>query len=149
MFCCLCLLAAGCSADTAFIQFAALVRADSPNDALACPAGTCTAKVDLVTELVALTPRDLAERVVGVLRAEPRTELVARSDDGLRFVFVQRSLLFRFPDTVNIAVLPIDGDKAGIAIYSRSNYGYGDFGVNRARVEGWLAILGIPTRPAP
>jgi uncharacterized protein (DUF1499 family) len=34
----------------------------------------------------------------------------------------------------------VDG-QATLAIYSRSLIGHGDFGVNRARIERWLAAL--------
>jgi uncharacterized protein (DUF1499 family) len=125
------------------VDFRALVRSGSPNDALACPAGTCTAVPDLVTSPVSMAAGPLAVQVVETLTQEPRTELVASTADGLRMVFVQRSLLFRFPDTVNIEVLPAAGGKSLLAIYSRSNYGYGDLGVNLARVQDWLAKIGV------
>lgn len=149
LVCCFCLIAAGCSADTAFIDFATFARVTTPNDALACPVGFCAAKADLITEPVALSADDLATKVVTELPQEVRTELVGRSDDGRKFVFVQRSFTFRFPDTVNITIVPLSGGQATLAIYSRSNYGYGDFGVNRRRVETWLKRLGIPYRVAP
>jgi len=146
LLCCFCLLMAGCSADTGFIDFATLVRATSPNTALACPAELCQAPADLITETIALPADQLAAQVVETLAKEPRTELVARDATGLKFVFVQRSRLFRFPDTVNIAVMPLDATHAGLAIYSRSNYGHGDFGVNIARVTDWLAKLGVAVK---
>lgn len=148
LVCCFCLIAAGCSADTGLIDFATFARVTTPNDTLACPEGFCAAKADFVTAEIAVSASDLAARAVAELPNEPRTELVARSDDGLRLVFVQRSLIFRFPDTVNIAVQQTGDGRATLAIYSRSNYGYGDFGVNRRRVETWLKRLGIPYRVA-
>ncbi|WP_303978283.1 DUF1499 domain-containing protein [Dongia mobilis] len=144
LVCCFCFLAAGCAADTDFIDFSTLARSSTPNDALACPAGFCPAKVDLVTGTVPLAAAALSAKVIETLANEPRTELVARDAAGLKLVFVQRSRLFRFPDTVNIAITPIGGDAAGLAIYSRSNYGHGDLGVNAARVQDWLAKFGVP-----
>ncbi|MBK8160881.1 MAG: DUF1499 domain-containing protein [Rhodospirillaceae bacterium] len=144
LLCCFCFLGAGCSADTDFIDFSTLTRSSTPNDALACPAGSCPAKVDLVTGTVPLAAATLSAKVVETLSREPRTELVARDASGLKLVFVQRSRLFRFPDTVNIAITPVGGDAAGLAIYSRSNYGHGDLGVNAARVLDWLAKCGVP-----
>jgi len=148
LICCFCLIAAGCSADTALIDFATFARVTTPNDAMACPAGFCAAKADFVTEVVAMPAADLAAKAIAELPNEPRAELVLRSGDGLRLVFVQRSLIFRFPDTINIAVQSVGDGQATVAIYSRSNYGYGDFGVNRRRVETWLKRLGIPYRVA-
>lgn len=149
LICCFCFIAAGCSADTARIDFATLARVASPNDALACPIGFCAAKTDFVTDVVAMEASELAAKAIALLPQEPRTELVAQSSDGLSLVFVQRSFIFRFPDTVNITVVSAGDGQAHLAIYSRSNYGYGDFGVNRRRVEAWLKRLGIPYRAAP
>lgn len=139
-------LLAACSADTARVDFAALARSGSPNDALACPAALCPAKVDLVTAPVAMPAAALAAQVEAVLPAEPRTELVSRTaaaDGTVEYVLVQRSAVFRFPDTVNVLVRPVDDSHAVIAMYSRSNYGFGDFGVNLARLKTWLADLGV------
>lgn len=143
MFCCFCLLIAGCAADTGFVDFVNLARSATPNDALACPAGLCRAKTDFVTETVPMSASALSAKVLETLTRETRTELVARDATGLKLVFVQRSRIFRFPDTINIAITPVGSDAANLAIYSRSNYGHGDFGVNLARVSNWLAKLGV------
>lgn len=144
------LLLAACSADTGAVDFAALARSEHPNDALACPPELCAAKADLVTAPVAMSVTDLAAKVATVLPAEPRTELVSEgqpaADGSVGFILVQRSLVFRFPDTVNVLVRPVDAGHAIIAVYSRSNYGYGDFGVNLARVKDWLGKLGVTAR---
>ena len=138
---------AGCSADTGAVDFPTLTRTETPNDALACPVGVCAAKVDLVTEPVELSAAALADKVAQILQAEPRTELVGHgavaADGSLNLVLVQRSAVFRFPDTVNVLVRPLDDRHAIIAIYSHSNYGHGDFGVNLARVKDWLGKLGV------
>ena len=47
----------------------------------------------------------------------------------------------RFPDTVDIKILPVAGNESTLAIYSRSLIGRGDLGVNRARIARWLAAL--------
>ncbi len=146
---CLCLLGASCSADTALVDFATLVRSTTPNDSLSCPPDLCSAKADFITAPVPLSAQELAVKVSATLLAEPRTELMMRDADGHRFVFVQRSRLFRFPDTVNVAIMPVDDRHATLAIYSRSNYGYGDLGVNRARVEDWLGKLGVAAKATP
>jgi len=56
--------------------------------------------------------------------------------------FLQHSLLMRYPDTIDVQVLPAGDKQSTLAIYSRSLIGRKDFGVNRARVERWLAALG-------
>lgn len=140
-------LLAACSAEVGEIDFVALTRSESPHDALGCPVDLCTAKADLVTRPVGLSAPDLAAKVLRTLPAEPRTELVsqhsAAPEGAVALVLVQRSAVFRFPDTINVLVRPLDAQHAVIAIYSRSNYGYGDFGVNLTRIKTWLAALGV------
>lgn len=131
------------SADTAPIDFATLVRHETPNDALACPVGFCAAKADIITDPVARSAEALAAKVLELPRREPRTVMVAQDDGRMHFVLVQRSLVFDFPDTVDIEIRALDPGHATLAIYSRSNYGKGDHGVNLARVQRWLAELGV------
>jgi uncharacterized protein (DUF1499 family) len=47
----------------------------------------------------------------------------------------------RFPDTIDVEVVPVGDDKSTLAIYSRSLVGRSDFGVNRARIARWMAAL--------
>ena len=48
----------------------------------------------------------------------------------------------RFPDTIDAEVLAVGDDQSTLALYSRSLIGRKDFGVNRARLQRWLAALG-------
>lgn len=74
--------------------------------------------------------------------ATPRTVLLAGSiDDGL-LTFQTRSLFWGFPDHTTVGV---QGDL--LVIYGRLRFGQSDMGVNRARIEGWLATLGPLTEP--
>jgi uncharacterized protein (DUF1499 family) len=130
-------------AATDFIDFAEMTRSATGNDALACPPGLCTAKVDLVIAPVAMSAAELVAKVKALPATEPRTVIVGENDAELRYVLVQRSALFNFPDTINIAIQPLDASHAAVAIYSRSRYGKGDFGVNMKRVQRWLGLLGV------
>jgi uncharacterized protein (DUF1499 family) len=46
-----------------------------------------------------------------------------------------------FPDYVSVRFLDLGDGETGVAVYSRARYGQSDLGVNRARVENWLAAL--------
>ncbi len=74
------------------------------------------------------------------LADQPRTELAAEVQDPRQVIYVQRSAVFRFPDTIWIQPVGTT-EGSSVIIYSRSNYGYGDFGVNRERVALWLDLL--------
>jgi uncharacterized protein (DUF1499 family) len=131
------------TADTGFVDFTELKRSPSGNDALACPPAFCSVKADLLLAPVALSAKDLAAKVKQLTALEPRTTLAAENAADFRFVLVQRSALFNFPDTINIAIQPLDASHSAIAVYSRSRYGKGDLGVNMKRLQRWLTLLGV------
>jgi uncharacterized protein (DUF1499 family) len=125
------------------VDFATLQRRASPNDALVCAADDCpNAKSDRPARTYAMTPLQLLARLTAIVLAEPRTRSLpcsADRDDVARFV--QYSRIMRYPDTIDAQVFPAGEGQSTLAIYSRSLVDYGDFGVNRARVERWPAAL--------
>ena len=110
--------------------------------ALVCPAGHCpNARPDQEPKVYPLAPADLLARVKRVALAEPDTnELAPDRERGARFVQVTR--LMRYPDTVDLEVIPVGENQSTLALYSRSLVGRKDFGVNRARLQRWLAAVG-------
>jgi len=142
---------AACSADTTGVDFATLVRPSSPNTYLVCPKDRCAAKADEEGPAYAVPAAQLFDQARTFLAAEPRTELVQDQPETLRFVLVQRSAFFRFPDTITIQVFSLPDGGSTLAIYSQSNYGYGDFGVNKDRVRSWIGLLDgqVARRAAP
>ena len=87
---------------------------------------------------VPLSPTDVLARVDTVALGDPRTSRLEAS--GTTVTYVQRSAVFGFPDYISVHAEP-DGDGSRLSIFSRSRYGYSDMGVNKARVERWLAEL--------
>ena len=73
--------------------------------------------------------------------SQPRTFLAFDDRTRLQAQFVARSAWFNFPDLIVAQVNAAGPDASTLVLYSRSVYGYGDFGVNRARVTTWLAAL--------
>jgi uncharacterized protein (DUF1499 family) len=84
---------------------------------------------------------DLAQSVDAFLLAQPSTSILAGSPDLLWSTYVQRSRFLRFPDYVTVRTVDLGDGTSGIAVWSRSRYGYSDLGVNRRRVEKLLAAL--------
>jgi uncharacterized protein (DUF1499 family) len=132
----------GARLDIGPVDWATLKRHSTPNDALVCPAGYCPlAKPDREPPAYALEPSALLARLRKVARADANTvELYCGPDCDRAARFIQYTRLMRYPDTIDIEVFPVTGG-ASLAIYSRSLVGHGDFGVNRARIERWLAAV--------
>ncbi len=117
----------------------------NPNQYITAPPGTTAAPADAETRLYPERPRALLARFDAIARAQPRTQVVAGDPDSLMITYVQRSRVFGFPDYLTVKAVAIVGSTgeggASLIIWSRARYGRSDFGVNRARVEAWLAAL--------
>lgn len=113
-------------------------RTGAPNDYLVGPAGATAATPDRTAEARPVPPRELLVAFDTVATSAPRTRRIAGSPDGGLVTYVQRSRIFGFPDYVSAKAVEVPGGSA-LVVWSRSRFGYGDFGVNRARVDDWLA----------
>lgn len=127
--------------DLSPVDFATLRLRDKPNQFLVCPPGYCAAKAHMTSPVFAGSADDLKQRWLAMLKRQPRVEMGAADAAGMQYDFIQRSDLVRYPDSITVRFIPLDGGKATLAIYSRSHYGRSDFGVNEARVRAWLAAL--------
>ena len=72
---------------------------------------------------------------------QPRTFLAAEYPAERQAHFVARSAVFNFPDLITAQVSEAGADHSTLVLYSRSVYGYSDLGVNRRRLDDWLAAL--------
>ena len=70
------------------------------------------------------------EQLVTIASELPRTKLIEQTNDYWHGVC--RSMIFRFPDDLEIFKLPLKGI---IQVRSASRFGLGDLGVNRNRVK--------------
>lgn len=113
----------------------------TPNAWRVGPAPALGPEPDVEAPVYDLSADALARKLDAMVMAEPRTERLAQSQDGLWVTYVQRSRVMGFPDYMSVRVIPRGEDAATLSIFSRSRYGQSDLGVNRARVENWLAGL--------
>ena len=135
-------LATGTHDDLRPAEFATLERRETPNDALVCPAEVCPrAKPDFEPPVFPVPADRLLAAARAVALAEPRTLDLYVGADARRLRFVQRSLLLRYPDVVDVLIIPRGDGASTLAMWSRSAVGRRDFGVNRARLERWLAAI--------
>lgn len=71
-----------------------------------------------------------------IIRATPRTSVLAGTVGDGRVTYVTRSKLWGFPDYTTIEAKDDD-----LLIHARLRFGQSDMGVNRARVQDWLSRL--------
>lgn len=137
-------------ADLGEVDFARLERPGSPNAALACRPEACPgASFEIETPVYPVSGARLREIVREAIAARPNAEPVyaARWEEADRFV--ERSALMRFPDTVNAQVFGAGPGRSMLALYSRSQIGYSDLGVNRARIDAILADVAASVAREP
>jgi hypothetical protein len=108
---------------------------------LACPDGYCSAAEAVASPVFDQPWNRLFEYWKEVVSGEKRLMNATADPDSRRFVYIQRSATFRFPDVITVEFLPLGPDRSSIAIFSRSRYGKYDFEKNRKRVEKWLVLL--------
>jgi len=123
-------------------DFKTLRLSSKPNQHLVLPDGfDASATPHARSPAFAVDGPTLAAAVTRIALAEPRTELLAADEQTGHYEFVQRSAIFRFPDFISVEIVPAGEGHSTLAAYSRAKVGYSDFGVNRKRVERWLAAL--------
>jgi hypothetical protein len=96
---------------------------------------------DAVSAVWPMPAAELAAAFDRVALSAPRTLRLAGSPEELWTTYVQRSRLWGFPDYISVRAIDLGDGMSALAIYARSRYGASDLGVNRARVEEWLARL--------
>ena len=76
------------------------------------------------------------DKLIDIAESLPRVKVVERTENYWHGVV--RSLIFRFPDDLEILKIP---NKGIIQVRSASRLGLGDLGVNRNRVENLYSQL--------
>ena len=81
-------------------------------------------------------PADALARLDNIAMDEPLTMRLAGSVEEGMITYVSRSKWFGFPDYTTVRQ---QGDR--LAMHARLRFGKGDMGVNRKRLERWIAAL--------
>ncbi|MHA6261691.1 DUF1499 domain-containing protein [Arenibacterium sp. CAU 1754] len=71
-----------------------------------------------------------------IIRETPNVTVLAGTLKDGRRTYIARSRVIGFPDYVTVQY-----EDGLLKIYSRIRFGRSDFGVNAARVDGWLNAL--------
>lgn len=123
------------------LDFKNLVRRDTPNQYLMCTNQLCNAYIDDLPPIYGANVFEVRKAWETLVQGEPRVRELHRNADGTQIDYVQRSAFWRFPDIITIRFIAVGERKTTLAIYSRSVYGAGDLGVNKARIRDWIGKL--------
>lgn len=78
-----------------------------------------------------------------IIRAEPRTKLLAGSLADKQLTYVSRSKVVGFPDYTTIGIYQTPEGQSYLEVYGRLRFGRSDLGVNAKRIKGWLGQLQV------
>jgi hypothetical protein len=78
-----------------------------------------------------------------IIRAEPRTALLAGSLADKQLTYVSRSKVVGFPDYTTIGIYQTPDGQRYLEVYGRLRFGRSDLGVNAKRIKGWLGQLQV------
>lgn len=118
-----------------------VVRPVSPNTYYVAPQGMVEATVDLAAPVYDAPSAIMAKAFDEFVLTQPNTIRLAGSAEEGWITYVQRTPVLRMPDFISVKFLDFEEGGSTMAIYSRSRYGYGDMGVNKARIDMWLQSL--------
>jgi uncharacterized protein (DUF1499 family) len=124
------------------IDFKTLELGDAPNQTLVLPDGfNSISKPHLLSPIFPIPIDSLYHCWLHMVNKQPRVKLIAQATNKNQYEFLQRSAVFHFPDIITVQFLSLPDNHSSLAAYSRSKYGYYDFGVNRRRMVCWLDLL--------
>ncbi|NOR64368.1 MAG: DUF1499 domain-containing protein [Rhodobacteraceae bacterium] len=113
----------------------------SPNTYYVAPQSMAEAEVALEAPIYAVPAAIMANAFNDYVLTQPNTLAISTSADELWTTYVQRTPTLKMPDYITVKFLELEGGRSTLVIYSRSRFGYGDMGVNKARVDLWLLSL--------
>ena len=113
----------------------------SPNTYYVAPQSMVESQVALEAPVYTAPAAIMAKAFNDFVITQPNTILLAGSVDELWMTYVQRTPTLKMPDYITVKFIDLEDGKSTIALYSRSRFGYGDMGVNKARAELWLQSI--------
>ena len=86
-------------------------------------------------------PKAVLEALDAIAMATPRTTRLAGTVADGRITYVTRTAFWGFPDATTVEARA-SGTGSELTIFARLRFGRGDMGVNRKRVQAWIAAMG-------
>jgi uncharacterized protein (DUF1499 family) len=116
-------------------------RPITPNTYYVAPQSMVAATVDREAPIYTLPAAVMAQAFDDYVKTQSNIVALAGSVAEGWLTYVQRTPVLKMPDYITVKFIDFEDGGSTLAIYSRSRYGYGDMGVNKARVDLWLQSL--------
>ena len=118
-----------------------ITRPVSPNTYYVATQSMVSATADKEAPIYAVPAEVMAKAFDDFVVTQPNVLRLAGSATEGWITYVQRTPKIRMPDYISVKFIDFEDGGSTLAIYSRSRFGYGDMGVNKARVDLWLQSL--------
>jgi hypothetical protein len=122
-------------------DFQHLVVPNTPTYCLACPDKYCNITPNIISPVYSVSAADLYDYFNRMVSKNSDINFVYDIPEQGQFGLVAYSPVFRFPDDITIQFIALSESTSTVAVYSQSRYGFYDFGMNKRRLENWLAEL--------
>lgn len=123
------------------VDFTEVGGAARPNRHLVCPPGWCEGVRDAESPVFDTPVPALREAWFAVVADTPNLRLIDQDIQSEQYVFEARTPVLRFPDTLTVRFVRLDGGRASLAVLGRAHYGHSDLGTNRRRISRLLTTL--------
>ncbi len=123
------------------VDFKQTVLNPKPNQFLLCPAGFCKDQAHQILPAFEMSSAALQKAWDDMMLEKPGYKRLEKTDGDNRRHYEKRTDRVGFPDRITVEFVPQADNSSGLAIYSRSKYGYSDGGLNKDRMQGLLADL--------
>ncbi len=108
---------------------------------LICPKGFCNVQPNEYTPIYNVSAEDLFNAWNQMLAKQLYVNIIGTIPAKAQYIYVQKSQFFGFPDYITVQFIAVSDNSSTLAVYSRSRYGLYDFGINKKRLQSWIAQL--------
>lgn len=122
-------------------NFQQMTLPKTKNYYLVCPAKYCNVTPNEISPVYPVSAEDLYNAFNQIISHESRVNFVYTIPEQGQFQLVQKSFILSFPDDIAVQFIALSENTSSLAIYSKSRYGFYDFGANKRRVTQWLEQL--------
>ncbi|MBV6658220.1 MAG: DUF1499 domain-containing protein [Devosiaceae bacterium] len=127
--------------DMGRLETSNIVRTGKPNDALLVPPFAADLPDTQTIGAYAVPPDELFSTLIGRIEATGAVRWVERDTEGLYARALTFSPVMKFPDTNHIWVVATEDGGSALFLYAAAQLGQSDLGMNRKRLESWVALL--------
>ena len=130
-------------ADLGPVEFQNLSKVGTANQVLICPDAICNDDdLDRSSPIYDVDANTLRTAFLRMLEQEPGLQRVDDDSDPMQLRYVQRSRLFRLPDTIRIQFFTWGaGDQSTLALHGQSQIDIRALDGHPARIDRWLSRL--------